>query len=319
MQLNLPILDQVAGSKQILIAGAGGGFDIFAGLPLYFTLREIGKSVHLANYSFSDIGQIYKTERLFELVPERLVSVSGPVQRISPYYPEGYLAQWFHETQGEDVPIWLFPRPGAKPLAEDYQTLVDYLKIDALILVDGGVDSLMQGDEEAPGTMLEDTITLSAVESLNLSVKLLACLGFGAEPDVGHHHALENIAMLVKADAFLGACALTPALPAFQHYQSASQYVMGQSAHAQSHINTSIIASINGNFGLRHVHDDKKNPSALISPLLCLYWFFDATVVAQYNALVEPFKTTQTVREAMVKVYRERFRMNIRPKRNLPY
>ncbi len=46
MQLNLPILDQLADSKSILIAGIGGGFDVLAGLPLYFTLRAIGKTVH---------------------------------------------------------------------------------------------------------------------------------------------------------------------------------------------------------------------------------------------------------------------------------
>jgi len=34
MKLNLPILDKLDGCERILIAGAGGGFDIFAGLPL---------------------------------------------------------------------------------------------------------------------------------------------------------------------------------------------------------------------------------------------------------------------------------------------
>jgi hypothetical protein len=53
MDLNLPILHLLQDKKNILIAGAGGGFDIFAGLPLYFTLRNMGKTVHLANYSFS--------------------------------------------------------------------------------------------------------------------------------------------------------------------------------------------------------------------------------------------------------------------------
>ena len=54
MQLNLPILHLLEKSQSILIAGAGGGFDVFAGLPLYFALRDLGKNVHLANYSFTD-------------------------------------------------------------------------------------------------------------------------------------------------------------------------------------------------------------------------------------------------------------------------
>lgn len=56
MRLNLPILDQLQSSQNILIAGAGGGFDVFAGLPIYFTLREQGKTVHLANFSFADLS-----------------------------------------------------------------------------------------------------------------------------------------------------------------------------------------------------------------------------------------------------------------------
>jgi hypothetical protein len=52
MHLNLPILDQLMAHENILIAGMGGGYDIFCGLPIYFDLRARGKQVHLANYSF---------------------------------------------------------------------------------------------------------------------------------------------------------------------------------------------------------------------------------------------------------------------------
>lgn len=37
--LNLPILGQLADSHSILVAGIGGGFDLFCGLPLYFHPR----------------------------------------------------------------------------------------------------------------------------------------------------------------------------------------------------------------------------------------------------------------------------------------
>lgn len=46
MELNLPILDQLAASTQILSAGIGGGFDLFCGLPLYFSL--LGATIRLA-------------------------------------------------------------------------------------------------------------------------------------------------------------------------------------------------------------------------------------------------------------------------------
>src|SRR5207247_5346603 len=53
--LKLPLYAAIEESQNILLAGAGGGFDIFCGLPLYFGLRSGGKQVHLANLSFSDL------------------------------------------------------------------------------------------------------------------------------------------------------------------------------------------------------------------------------------------------------------------------
>jgi len=44
----------------IFIAGAGGGFDVFSGLPLYFGLRAAGKKVTLANLSFSKVPMLWE-------------------------------------------------------------------------------------------------------------------------------------------------------------------------------------------------------------------------------------------------------------------
>jgi hypothetical protein len=51
MQLNLPILDQVSSCRSLLIAGMGGGFDLFCGLPIYFELQRRGQRAHLANFA----------------------------------------------------------------------------------------------------------------------------------------------------------------------------------------------------------------------------------------------------------------------------
>jgi site-specific recombinase XerD len=40
-------------SQTVLIAGAGGGFDVYAGLPIYHRLRSIGKQAYLANLPFT--------------------------------------------------------------------------------------------------------------------------------------------------------------------------------------------------------------------------------------------------------------------------
>ncbi|WP_417913508.1 hypothetical protein [Candidatus Electronema sp. JM] len=52
-----PLFDELKDSKNIFIAGAGGGFDVFSGLPVYFSLRKHGKKVFLANLSFSNLSE----------------------------------------------------------------------------------------------------------------------------------------------------------------------------------------------------------------------------------------------------------------------
>ena len=38
--MKLPFFDELDEAQNILIAGAGGGFDVFGGLPLYFWLKK---------------------------------------------------------------------------------------------------------------------------------------------------------------------------------------------------------------------------------------------------------------------------------------
>lgn len=122
MKMNLPVLDQRADCQTILIAGAGGGFDVFIGLPLFFTLRELGKSVHLANYSFCDV-QIASllSENPIILREDWLVGVRNAGGRKFPYFAEGYLAEWFNTVRGDDVTIWMFGKSGAVELEKNYR------------------------------------------------------------------------------------------------------------------------------------------------------------------------------------------------------
>jgi hypothetical protein len=324
MELNLPILDKLADSTNILIAGAGGGFDIFVGLPIYFTLKALGKTVHLANYSFSEMALVKHVSEPIVLIEDDLIGAHGMVNRVLPYYPEGYLAQWFKETHHEDITIWMFSRPGVVQLIESYNKLIEHLgRIDALILVDGGVDSIMRGNEDNPATMLEDSITLCAINSLDIPVKILGCLGFGTEMIDGmcHYHALENIAALAKEGPFLGSCALTPQMQAFQLYEAALRYVWDQPFHQKSHISTQVIPAVHGEMGNYHLYDDDfaQRVRVSLSPLMSLYWFFDAMTVYRHNLIAPALSQTSSVREALGIASTLRHNFQIRPRKNIPY
>ena len=123
--LNLPFLDELDAAQNILLAGAGGGYDIFTGLPLYFALKATGKNVYLSNVSSSYLP----AEHIQQLTPALLkvtTEISDFIHSYPDYYfPEFYLSEWFQNQLGEDVPIYCFRKTGVKPLLHSYQTLIE--------------------------------------------------------------------------------------------------------------------------------------------------------------------------------------------------
>ena len=299
MELNIPIIDQLLECKNLLIAGMGGGFDIFCGLPLYFELKQRGLSPHLANFSFSDIENVRHGVRL----SNTLVGITFDAQHIYPYFPEFYLAEWFKTHRHADLPIWCFQKTGALPLTENYRILAEHLSLDGILLVDGGVDSLVRGDEAEKGTVIEDATSLYAVNELSdIEKRYLVCLGFGAERDMTYAHIFENIAEITKAGGFLGACSLTPDMPAYQEFESAVLHVQGKPFHDPSVINSSIISAVRGHYGDYHLTEKTKNSHLWISPLMALYWFFDFETVVKRNLFLPQLKGTLTFRDALGRV-----------------
>ena len=91
-------------------------------------------------------------------------AVTADSQGAEFYFPEEYLSLWFRQALGEDVSC--FPKPGYKELQEAHACLVDHLKVDTIILADGGSDSLLRGDEQGLGTPLEDMTSIAAIHWL---------------------------------------------------------------------------------------------------------------------------------------------------------
>jgi len=202
-----------------------------------------------------------------------------------------------------------------------YQALQTRLGFDALILVDGGVDSIMRGDEYGAGTLIEDAISLAAAQTLDIPTKILACIGFGTEVEEGvcHYNALENMAALIKAGAFYGACALTPDMDAFRRYERACRYVWEQPGHLKSHISTRIIPAVRGEFGNHHLYNDDRHVFISLSPLMSLYWFFDAQIVAERSLIIPHLRRTTEKMQAFEVVQSFQSGMKMRPRRSLPY
>ena len=246
MELNLPIFEHLTDSKRILIAGMGGGFDIFCGLPLYLTLKQRGYEVHLANYSFSAIADFTANGHGVPATPT-MMGVTADIDGTFIYFPELYLAQWLKNELDEDITVWAFHKTGGKQLLENYRVLTRRLGIDTIILVDGGVDSLMHGDEKQVGTMLEDSVSLACVDALqDVPTRITACIAFGAELHMAYAQVMENIALLTRHEAFHGTCSLLPQMPVYKQYEAAVAYAQAQPHQDYSVINSSVVSAVQG-------------------------------------------------------------------------
>jgi hypothetical protein len=300
--LHPPIFAELAAARRVLVAGAGGGFDVFCGLPLYFALRSAGKEVHLANLSFTTLALVDGSRPHPALVE---VTADTEEPRAINYFPEGYLARWFRR-RGEEVTVYCFERTGVVPLREAYQGLLQRLQIDTLLLVDGGTDSLMRGDEDGLGTPHEDVASLAATDELPLERKLLICLGFGVDTYHGVCHArfLEAVAELTRAGAYLGAFSLTPDMPEVTLYREASAAVFAAMPRHPSIVNSSILSAIEGHYGDHHATERTAGSVLWINPLMALYWCFRLEAVARRVQYLDAMKSTESfdeVRDVIVR------------------
>lgn len=313
--LSLPFWRELKSSRRILIAGMGGGFDVFCGLPLYFALRAERKQVFLANYSFTSLaiqppGQL--APAVLEVTPDFSVYPGD-------YFPEYWLSRWLH-TQGEPSSIYAFRKVGVQPLNTAYQALVKHLKVDTVLLVDGGTDSLMRGDEVDLGTPHEDMTSLAAVNELSGVKKLMACLGFGIDRFHGVCHAnfLEATAELTGRGAYLGAFSLTPDMPAVQKYADACEAVFQMMPRYTSIVNSSILHAVQGEYGDHHATERTRGSELWINPLMGLYWTYSLPAVAARLQYYEPLLRTMTLSDVALVIERHRDSVDIRPRVDIP-
>ncbi len=313
--LKPPFFTEVAHAKCVLLAGAGGGYDIFSGLPLYFALQAAGTEVHLANLSFSFLPP--PDDKHLSL---SMLKVTADTPDFTDYFPELYLAQWFREQKGEEVPIYCFKRTGVKSLLESYRSLVNTLNIDTVILVDGGTDSLMRGDETGLGTPHEDIASITAVNELAVERKMLACLGFGVDAFHGicHAHFLEAVAELTQNGGYLGMFSLTNDMPAVADYRAATEAVFKAMPHHISIVSSSILSALAGHYGDYHATFRTKGSKLWINPLMPVYWCFQLPQVAQRILYLDEMKETEDYMDVRAVITRFRRTSNNRRWESIP-
>lgn len=294
--LEPPFFTRLRDARRVLVAGAGGGFDVYAGVPLALALRAAGKEVHLANLSFSDLYGL----DLDVWVDHDVAAIRPDTTIRGDYFPERALAGWLALQDLPDT-VYAFPLTGVRPLRDAYRALLEHLGgVDAIVLVDGGTDILMRGDEHGLGTPEEDMASLAAVSGLDeVPVRLVACLGFGVDSYHGVNHSLvlENLAALEREGGYLGTFSLPRHSREGSLFLDAVEHARRCTPDHPSIVQGSVAAAVRGDFGDVRFTERTKDSELFINPLMALYFCVDAPALARRNLYLDRLANTALMRQ----------------------
>ncbi|MEM6527691.1 MAG: DUF1152 domain-containing protein [Chloroflexota bacterium] len=332
MSLLLPtFLNRLAnpGIKTVLLCGCGGGFDFVHGMMLYPELMRMGKSVVISSYSFGlpeKIGGHAPTA--FDVdgaIAKKVTARSKPPDY---YCPEVHLCAFLDEKYPDESPHSVYAcyaRAFAVPqLKALYTQLIAEHNIDAVILMDGGSDSLMRGDEEGLGDPVEDAVSVATVAQLDgLKLRLLISTGMGADRfnHVSDAATLRAVAELTESGGFMGSVSIEPQGDALQFYRSCIEHIY---SHQQfrSVIAGMILSSAAGHYGGTSVPPllvERLKPGGFhLWPLMPMLWAFDAGKVAARSLISDWIADCHTPRQCAAAIARGRAQIEIRPVENLP-
>jgi hypothetical protein len=297
----------------VLIAGCGGGFDLYCGVPFINGLLAAGKRVVLAGVSFTVLARSGA---------EHIEGALWRVDRKSdelPYFPEKWLSEWL-ARRDIDIPIYAMQSCGGKPMRDAFRRLCVDHTIDLIVLADGGTDSLLFGDEPGLGTVAEDAVSIVAAEAAMPGKVVLAAIGFGIDHHHGisHHAFLENVAILIRDGGCLGRVGLCPGTPEASSFLDLVDYANGRQPAHPSIVCNSIASALRGEFGNFHATSRTHGSQLFISPLMLDYWAFEAAPLVRRMFYAGRVLTSETIADVNTVIEKSRESTKIRTRAALP-
>lgn len=309
----IPALDRLDTAERILIAGCGGGFDVYGGVPLAARLLGSGKTLVLANFSFTALAASGG---------EQVIPSVWRVDRQSvelPYFPERWLAEWFSQ-RGQTIPTYGFEKASPSALADGYRQIMVEHGIEQVLLIDGGTDSVIFGDEPGLGTVVEDAVSIVAAQMAAGDAAMLASIGFGVDHfhGVSHHSFLENAATLIRDGAYLGTASVTPGSEEADAFIDAVEYANQKQSRDKSIVLNSILSALRGEFGDYHATDRTMESELFINPLMAQYWFFHIPALVARMSYAEELAQATSWSEARLAIARVSGAATRRPRTRIP-
>jgi hypothetical protein len=316
--------------KTVLLCGCGGGFDFVHSLTLYPELLRLGKTVVLGSYSFGDPNKITGAADVFNeagVIAKRATATCTPARH---YGPEVHVCSFLDLRYPLLAPHFVYAyyaRSFTVPLLTRlYQQFIESHSIDAIVLVDGGSDSIMAGDEEGLGDPIEDAVSVTTVALLGgLKARVLISIGLGTDRfnQVSDASSLRAIAELTRMGGFLGAVSLEPTGEGSCLYRDCLEHIY-QRQGFRSVLAGTIASAVEGCFGCDEVPpvlQPRVRPGQLfLWPLMAVLWGFDIETVARRSLIAKWIRECQTVPDCYTALHTGRCDLGagLRDVENLP-
>lgn len=304
----------------VFLTGCGGGFDFVHSMCLIPELKRLGKSFIIGSYSFGDPESIsgeviFRSKGVSPVIAKKVSAKSECSER---YCPEVAICAYLDLQFPEDSPHFIYAyyaRDYSIPLlTELHQKIFSFHNINAVLLIDGGSDSLIKGDEAGFGDPIEDAVSVAAVAfitSPEILFKALVCIGLGADRynDVSDCSSLRAIAEITKLGGFLGSVALEKESPGYEFYKNCLEHIYSMQSF-RSVLSGSILASVEGFFDSEIIQEIMGNRvmdgNVFVWPLMSMLWAFDPVVVADRSDVIKWIKDCETAQECEIVFHRHR-------------
>lgn len=229
--------------KNIIIAGCGGGCDIFGGIPLYMSLTKKTDNIILTNLSFTKKSLLDTLgEENIKKLTSSMYEIMATNEKEFDYFPE-YLLSFELKKK-----IYVILKDcSIEEIINNYNYLINmYKNIYYIYLIDGGCDAFLSGKETGLGSPVEDMMHMKAVSYLDIQNKYLCAVGMNV--DVGHGvietELIERLDELEKNNILL-----EKKVWSFDEKYIKNYYDISKKLGNKSIVHTLVCASLEGNCG----------------------------------------------------------------------
>lgn len=163
----------------VILAGCGGGYDIFGCIPLFYSLTKVDKI--LTNLSFTStevLDNLAGLNHVTKLLKGLYLIPPGTYAEECYYFPEYELANKLNH----DIYI-IHNSITIQEMISCYEYLIKYRSpgIEKVYLIDGGCDLLLSGNETELATPVEDMMHLKAIDTLPIKEKYVCAIGLNVD------------------------------------------------------------------------------------------------------------------------------------------